>query len=186
MVAFATANELRSYLEIPFGELDNERADLILELVSGPILSYTNRTEIGFEKQEGATFTLDGSGSDVLLLPVFPLLNVVSLTERISGAELVDDVDFEWSAKGILTKLGGRWSARSRAYVAEVDYNYAEVPAAVKAVALRLAARAVTNPEGLATESAGGYVAGFAFDDTRLPTVSAPDRRDLNPFRIES
>lgn len=186
-IRFATADDLRDVLDADYGTLDDDRANLAIDLAGASILSFTNRTKVGFDKVEGATFTIDGTGTDVLLLPVYPLLAVNTLTERLTSTELVDDVDFEWSEKGILSRLGGvRWSARARAYVADVDYNYEEIPTAVRKVAITLAIRLVQNPEGLATETSGGYAAGFGVDETRLPTVGAAEARDLAPFRIES
>lgn len=186
MPAYATAEELRRYLDVTEADLPDETADQALELVSGPILSYTNRTHVGFEMVEEDVVRVDGTGSEILLLPSFPVLDVVEVRDRLADEVLVDDVDFEWSEKGILRRLGGRWSTRARAYVVTYDHGFEEIPPAVKAVALRLAARMISNPEGLATESALGYAAGFAFDETRIPTVSRADERDLNPFRIES
>lgn len=184
MVALITPDELRNFLDVDYGELDDERALEIIEGCSGVVLAFCNRT--AFEELE-EELLLDGTGSGVILLPAHPVTEVSSIVEDPRGAAtvLLEDVGFDWSAKGILTRIdGGRWIKRSRWYAATVKHGYAAVPDAVKLVVKRLCARAATNPEGLATESAGGWVGGYAFDDTRLPTVSKPDARDLAPFVV--
>lgn len=184
MVALITPDRLRNFLDVDYGELDDERALEIIEGCSGVVLSYCNRE--GFEVTE-RDLLLDGSGTNVLLLPGHPVTEVSTIVEDPRGAatELVSDVDFEWSAKGIMKRLdGGRWWRRARWYELTISEGYDETPAAVALVVERLCSRAAVNPEGLATESAGGWVGGYAFDATRLPTVSDPDRRDLAPFVV--
>lgn len=184
MVALITPDELRNFLDVDYGELDDERAGEIIDGTSGVVLAHCNRE--GFEVTS-RELLLDGTGVRTMLLPCCPIVSVSALVEDPRGAELelVDDVNFEWSEKGIVTRIdGGVWRKRARFYSWTIEEGYAAVPDAVKLVVKRLSARAVTNPEGLATESAGGWVGGYAFDDTRLPTVSAADARDLAPFVV--
>lgn len=189
MAAIITAEELATFLELPPGDVDPERAALIIGHVSGLILGHLKRTELlPATVEEPTVVDLDGTGTGVLLLPLHPVVEVVSLVEDPRGlaVELVDDVDFEWTRSGIVTSLGAVFRRRARWYRATFRAGLSEADVdAVKGVACRVCARAVMNPEGLTNESAGGAVSGFAFDDTRLPTLSAPDRRDLEPYRIQ-
>lgn len=181
-----TADELRDFLDVPVGDLDDTRAELLIGLISGLVLDHCNRATFTVTV-EPETVLLDGTGTTVILLPAHPVVEVVEVIEdpRGDATELVEDVDFDWSAKGILTALVSRWRRRSRWYRVAYRHGYPETPEGVKLIVLRVAARAVTNPEGLATEGTPGYTAGFAFDATRLPTLSAPDRDDLEPYRIQ-
>ena len=189
MAAIITAEELARYLELPVGDVDPERAADLIDYVSGLILGHLQRTELLPATEEAPTVVdLDGTGTGSILLPLHPVVEVVSLVEDPRGAatELVDDVDFEWTRSGILRHLSGRFAYRARWYRAtfRAGLTASDVDA-VKGVACRVVGRAVMNPEGLTNESAGGAVSGFAFDDTRLPTLSAPDRRDLERYRVQ-
>lgn len=177
--------ELRRWLELDDTDVDalsEERATLLLEGASSSVLAFCKRST--FAEVE-AEVVLDGNGAFELLLPGAPVVALAAVTEDPAGEalDLLDDV--EWSADGILRRLsGGRFARRFRWYGVTFTHGYPAIPEAVRNVVLRVAARAVGNPEGLATEGVGGYNAGFAFDDTRLPTLSAPDRRELGPFAL--
>lgn len=190
----ASPEDLREFLELPAGEgaLTSSRATLLLGQVSGLVLSYCHRDRFTVDPagsgDDGTISELvDGTGSRDLLVARTPLLEVVSVVEDPRGAatELLEGTGFEWSAHGILERIDGSlWRRRFRWYEVLYRAGFEAVPPAVELVVLRVAARAVTNPEGLATESGGGYVSGFAFDETRLPTLAPADRRDLDPYRL--
>lgn len=183
-ILLATAEELRLHLEMLEAELTDERAEQILAGVSGLVLDFVDRPT-GFEVQT-ETIELDGHGGRTELLPRFPVVDVEKIVEDPRGAatELEPDVHFEWSADGVIRRLDGNlFTRRLRYYEATVEHGFDGTPEGVKTVVLRVAARAVTNPEGLGTESTLGYSTGFAFDETRLFTLSGPDRRDLERYR---
>lgn len=183
MAGLATAAELREFLRQTEEELPEGRADLILEGVSGLIRDYTGRT---FEAAGDATERVDGSGTIVLLLPSTPVADVSAVVEDPDGDALeLAAGDFEWSADGILRRLdGGRWLRRFRYYEVTYDSGYDTVPDTVKLVTLRVAARAIVNPEGLTQESAGGYAAGYGFDESRFAALAPADRRELEDYRL--
>ena len=181
-----TADHLRSFLEMSDAELPTTRAEWIIGGVSGLVLSETGREVVGFREQTEVVL-MDGLGATQLLVPRFPLLDVPRIVEDPRGAAtvLADAVDYTWSADGILERLDGyTFRRRPRWYEVHLEHGYAATPAAVQLVVARVCARAIVNPEALATESAGGYTSGFAFDDTRIVTLAAPDRRDLFPYRV--
>lgn len=191
----ATPGQLRVWLDLDENDeaaIPTGRAQLLLDGVAGAVLDYCNRTTFGVIEDE--TIVVDGNGGRELVLPRAPLLDVTAAIEDPTGLhELVNLVPpdegwterIEWSADGIVRRVdGGRFVRRFRWYSFTVSHGYEEIPTAARNTVLRVAARAVSNPEGLATESAGGYNAGFAFDETRLPVLTAPDRRELDPFRL--
>lgn len=182
----ATPAELRTWLELDADDtaaLSDERANLILAGPSKAVLGYCRRPT--FLSTED-TVRLDGSGWVDLILPGAPVTAVTAVVEDPDGdaTELVVGTDVDFSAHGILRRLNGYFARRFRWYDVTYTHGFADVPEDVRNVVLRVAARGVSNPEGLATEGVGGYNAGFAFDETRLPTLSAPDRRELDPYRL--
>lgn len=184
MADLATAEELREFLQQTEDELPDSRAELILVGVEGLIRDYTGRS---FAETDGGAELVDGSGTIVMILPGTPVSAVESIVEDPDGAavELVAGTDFEWSADGILRRLdGGRWFRRFRYYEVTYTRGYDAVPAAVKLVTLRVAARAVVNPEGLTQESAAGWSGGYGFDEARFAALAPPDRRELEPYRL--
>lgn len=189
MELLATAAQLRLWLDLPADDvasLPDDRAALLLEGASRAVLTYCRRDQF---TEEEVTVRVDGNGGRELLLPGWPVTAVASVVEDPDGATPTDLLSptayVEWSADGILSTIGGgRFARRARWYEVTFTHGYPAVPEDVRNVVLRVAARAVSNPEGLATEGVGGYNAGFAFDDTRLPTLSTPDRRDLHEYRL--
>lgn len=183
----ATPQELRVWLDLAEDDtfnLPDARAQLLLDGVTSDVLAECNRTTFALVE---TTVRVDGSGTRELVLPVAPVTDVASVVEDPDGAApttLVVGTDVEWSDAGILRRLNGIFRRRFRWYETTVTHGYETTPEAVRNTVLRVAARAVSNPEGLATEGISAYNAGFAFDETRLPILSAPDRRALDPFRL--
>jgi len=186
MTLLASATELADFLELdaPVGD-EVRRAELLLAGVSGMVLGHLQRPSLEAVEAVGL---IDGSGTPVMLLPADHIIDVISIVEDPRGAatDLAVDTAFDWNRDGILHRVdGGVWLRRSRWYEVTISYGLsANEIEAVKLVVLRVAARALVNPEGLSQESMGGYSAGFAFDESRLPTLAAPDRRELDLYRV--
>lgn len=181
----ATAANLRVWLDLAeddVDELPDARAELLLDGVSGQVLRYCRRPT--FAVVDAVGVILDGNGARELVLPGAPVVALSTVIEDPEGdaTEISDSV--EWSATGVLRHLAGTFAARLRWYEVDYSHGYDDVPEDVRNLVCRVAARAVSNPEGLGTEAVGSYSAGFAFDETRLATLSAPDRRELDPFRL--
>lgn len=187
MVSLVTAGELRTYLQLDpddVTELPAAVADQAIAGVSGLVLTYCRRATFAVVE---VTARLNGNGAREILLPGAPVTEVASVVEDPAGSAtgLTVGSDVDWSEDGILERVGGRFARRRRWYEVTFSHGYADgTPDDVKLVVNRVATRAITNPEGLATEGVGGYNAGFAFDETRLPTLSRPDRRDLDEYRL--
>lgn len=179
MTTLASADDLKTYLQDP--NLPDDVATLALEASSGLIRDYCH---ISFDFVADDVVVLDGTGSTALLLPEVP----VSLVSEVRELGVVLDPDsYEWDQDGIITRLDWRvgWRRIKRAYQVIFDHGYAASPESVRAVCYRVAARGITNPGGLSQETVGRYTAQYGFDATRLLTLGDPDRRDLDPFRIE-
>lgn len=176
----ATADELREFLDNE--DLDTDRVELLLSLASGLVRNYTGQL---FDLVADEELTLDGNGTPVLLLPEMPVAAVTAVVEdpRGDAVALVDDTDFEWSEKGILTRLGGCWRRRARWYTVTYSHGYAETPPDVKGVVLRVAARGVSNPEGIRQETIGSYSYSFGGSDAVGIVLFGPDMRELGSYR---
>lgn len=174
MVALATPEELRDFLQVP--ELPAAAAQLALDGVSELVRGACHRD---FAATVGDVVFLDGTGSSTLLLPKLPVVAVSEVKEAPGDATyertLVAGTDFEWNEDGLLRRLGSAtWFRRLRFYKVTYDHGTA-VPDDVKLLVLRVCARAAVNPEGLTQEAAAGYSSAFGFDATRLASLSAPD-----------
>jgi hypothetical protein len=181
VVDLVTVKELGEFLKIP--NLDAGNAAPVIAGVSAQVRRYTRRA---WEATDEVA-RLDGTGSTTLLLPKLPVRAVESIVEDPDGdaSELTDGTDYEWSADGIVRRLGsGAYFARRFRYY-EVTYSHGEaVPDDVKLVVLRVCARAAVNPEGLTQENTEGYGATFGFDATRLAVLSPVDERELHEYRV--
>jgi hypothetical protein len=190
MVMLASADDLRSYLGITSIDLADARADLLLAGVSGLVLDYCNRPS--FDVVTDEVVRLNGSGIPILLLPSFPVQGVTSVVENpdsLSGGtphDLITPTNYiDWSDDGVIERVdGAMFLRRRRWYEVTYSHGYAGVPDSVKLLVLKVSARAVVNPEQLATEAIGTYTVGYAPDETRLPSLSDADRRDLAPYRL--
>lgn len=133
---------------------------LALQAASGMVRDY-----VGWNlSEETTTFTVDGSGHQLLSLPT---LHLTAVTEvRLLGTVLTpaslasfSDVvgTYEWSERGQLFRAAG-WPAVFRSVQADVTHGYAVMPDAILAVVLALAGGGLlVNPGGaLASKTVGG------------------------------
>ena len=96
------------------------------------------RDHVGWHIAPSATetVTLDGPGSDTLLLPSLLVTAVASVAEN---GMLLDPSTYDWSANGVVERIRGRWTGRRRGLVVSFTHGYTECPPAVRAVVQRLA-----------------------------------------------
>lgn len=169
----ATLSQLKSHLGIPQADVSKDAVlNFLLSGASGYIETETSRK---FELQQ-YTIKLSGEGTDMLVLPQYPI-HVVDSVPAISALTLdgvtIDldtlDIDIE---TGILYRNAGVWSAGSRniAITYSAGYKLAHVtdsgsvsaptvPEALQLAAIRLAARLYERKtaEGVASVSPASY-----------------------------
>lgn len=81
--------------------------------------------------QRSDTFTLDGPGNRVVVLPTLNLVSLVSLTE---DAVTVDLTTVQWSTLGLVTKspdsvwLSPLWTSNFQGVVAQVTHGFDNAP----------------------------------------------------------
>lgn len=125
-------------------------------------------TELTLNPVGTATISLDGTGTDALILPERPVTAAGTVIE--SGGTLVLDTDYELSDNGILYRLPGVidngwgnetlrtywWPGRQNIEVT-FEYGYSTVPGDLKEVALSMAERLFRQSAGITFESLGQY-----------------------------
>lgn len=154
--ALVEPDALASYLQ---RDLDRASAEQALDLASDTIRDYC-RWNLS---RETVTWTLDGTGTSILTLPTLHLVDVTFVTidgeliERGTGA---DTATYTWSAGGILCRTAG-WPRRNRCIEVDAVHGHDPIPGAIRAAVLTLAARMMTDPEGLLSKTVGAVSRTF-------------------------
>ena len=180
MTAFATAQELKTYLD--GGTLDGSpgtddawisQAELFLDLVSADIQTAArNRIIAGTDVE----LKLAGTWNRDLELPLRPVTAVSSV--EVNGVA-IGSTAFEWNERQLVRRYSGfgqysdlehlapedgaHWGGPESTVTIVLSYGYTAetVPVVVKALALRVAARAIGNPTGVSQESLGAYSVSY-------------------------
>lgn len=186
----ATPEELGSWLGRTIAA-DDARALLLLELATGLVAE---------ELDQALDYVADdelevlGHGSAVILLPELPVVEVSSVTETYpagSPSSLV--ADYDWLLEsghdgriGVLRRLprGAVWPTDATITVV-YSHGYGgagaiPMPAGLKLIVLRVAARGMVNPAGNRQETIGRYSYTV---DTAGVVLSAGDLEDLDRYR---
>ena len=195
----ATQADLEAALQRP---LDATQAAVALRRASARVRKYC-RQELTLVEND--TVTLPGNGR-VLWLPQRPL--VLDDAHPLTVVELFGITNVEYTALegrdftrvGSQLTRGEAWWAPTRlmgwpwmrpqgvwAQRVRVTYShgYSDVPDDVVDVVLDLAAMAMTNPQGLRSESIDDYSRTFASETIGGATLSDGHREILAPYRIE-
>ena len=105
-----------------------------------------------------ATLTLDGTGTDTVLLPS---RRVVDVTEVKVGGVAQDADRFEWSADGLLRRRHGCWPDRYRILTVGLEHGF-DHDTVLSTVVASIVARIRMDPSGmLAAQSAGTQRVSF-------------------------
>ena len=104
------------------------------------------------------TLTLDGTGTDTVLLPSRRVIDVLSV--KALGVEL-EAAAYEWSSDGLLRRRRGCWPDRYRALTVELEHGF-EDASILATVVDSIVARIRMDPSGmLASQSAGTQRVSF-------------------------
>ncbi len=170
-MAFATEADLEAYTGTTVA---TDRATLLLDSATAAIQAYCNQTFT----QTSAAQVLPGTWDEKLELPERPVTAVTAVS--IGDTALTADVDYVWDGAHTLyrgTKVDGVLSVNGPDYLidgwgdwggpgAQVTVTYtrgfATIPGVVKGVCLALAARSLTSPDGVNSESVGSYSVSYS------------------------
>lgn len=122
-------------------------------------------SEQTFNKVSNETITLDGTGTDVLVLPQLPVTKVSTVTVGEDAAE-----NWVLGSNGTLLKTSGVWTKGRRNVSVKYDHGYTEVPTDVRMVALALASRLVLQGPAL-QETNGDVSVRYAVAATDLTST---------------
>lgn len=139
---------------------------------------------------------LDGNGRGVLLLPTLKLeAAAVTVDERL----LVDGLDYEWSAAGMLRRLchvwpdgyrsQGVWPRRFRSVGAVITHGHDPVPTEIQELCTVVAARVVTPAgasPGMKAETIGSYsyTAGASVPGSMI--LEPPELTILDRYQVKA
>jgi hypothetical protein len=167
MAAFATAEDLATYMQRDFIAAETATATQALDVASEIIRGYTGQ-QIDEVPDESVTLRAEIGNNGVLFLSQLPVTAVASVTE--DGTLLTVTTDYEWSRAGILWRVGAvNWI---HPVVVVYDHGYATVPHDIKGVALSLATRLFSGTT-VKSESVGMYQVTYADPDGFTPTEKA-------------
>ena len=186
MASFATASDLNTYTGTTVA---TARAEQLLDLASGVIRAYTGQY---IERVLNDTIVVPGNHTYLLSLPERPVLAVDSVT--VGDTALTVDNDYVWdgfgnlyrgaSVTGVLVVNGpgtllsdrGDWGGPGTQVTVQYDHGFATIPSDVKAVCLQMAARALSSPDGVNSETVGSYSVSYARSSGVMLT---PDEQNI-------
>jgi hypothetical protein len=182
MAAFITTTELIVWMGIPDDTYPTDQATAYIDSASAAIRGHCgwNITE-----ETVTAEVLDGSGKWDLWLPTKNLTVVTAVVE--DGVTLVHDTDYVWYRNGRLTHAG-RWTANAKGVVATYTHGYPtghRLLELARSVCRLVAARSLTNPAGLRSETIGAVswtAAGGGADATVILTEA--DEKSLAPLAL--
>lgn len=142
-MAFTTGAEVASFLDRADDADLVARADVVAELVTALMRSYTRQTITAVADD---TAVVEGSALRRLVLGERPVTAVTSVS--LDG-EVV--TDHRWTRSGALWREGG-WGGPDREVEVTYSHGYSELPADLAGACLTASARMVSNPEQLSRE----------------------------------
>lgn len=130
------------------------------------------------------TLILDGPGGRLLSLPTKNLISIRSLQE--DDRDLVDTLDYRWSADGSVKRKHALWSDEFRILAATFEHGHAAAED-LERVILAVVARELSSPTGATREQAGAVSISWALS---APGVSGgiailqTERDVLDSYRV--
>lgn len=133
---FCSVADVKTFLGIASDAIVNEaQIEQAIKEASAVIQNYCNQ-EIGASSSK--TFLMDGRGTDKLFLPELPVVQIESV--KVDDVAL-DSTQYALAENGILRRKGGVWPEGARNIEVVYSYGYSAIPADIKGVCYRSAAR---------------------------------------------
>ena len=185
MTAFATAEDLASYLQL--NTVDRYTAELLLELASDAVRAVVGQSVdvvTSTEVYDGLDHGHPWAGT--IFLRQVP---VVAVSAVVSDGVPVPAADYEWSTRGSITRLSGAFSAAQSGIAVTYTHGWdadTRQWRQARAVALQAAARAYVNPYQLDSLTVGSVSRSWPKDNEgrsgRLELTTF-ERRSLDDLR---
>jgi hypothetical protein len=149
-MAFATVEDLATYMARDFSAAETATATQALDIATANIQRYTGQTITATPNQ---TVTLRPDTFHPTILLQRPVTNIDSVVE--DGVTLTVNVDYYFTASGLLFRIDQNWGEK---VVVQYDSGYAVIPDDIKGVCLSLAARIFgSSGQAVSSESLGLY-----------------------------
>lgn len=164
----ASLFDLANYMGTDFDATDLHKEQL-LETASAIIRSDAQEDFVLVEEDE---ISIDGMGTEYLVLPAFPVTEVTSVTE--DDVLLVDGTDYRVQADaGLIRRLGIFWP-RGQANIDIIySHGYDTVPPDIAGVCLGLTARLLQDQTGRALTSAMEQLGAYQYTNTYAHQMNA-------------
>ncbi len=170
-MAFVTEADLEAYTGT---SVATDRATILLDTATAAIQAYCNQSFT----QATTTVVLPGTFDSRLELPERPVTAIT--TVKIGDTTLTADSDYVWDGghmlyrgtkvDGVLSVNGpdylingwGDWGGPGAQVTVTYTHGFAVIPNDIKGVCLALAARSLTSPDGVNSESVGSYSVSYS------------------------
>lgn len=150
MAALATVADVEAVTGRTFAAgAETNRVTRLLELASAAVRAYTGQT---LSAVVGDVVPVRPDGGYHFRLPQRPVTAVASVTR---GGSLLAATTYWWSRAGIVESAYGTWGVD--ALTVTYSHGFSPVPDDVVSVVAAIAGRAVTNPDGVRSETIGTY-----------------------------
>lgn len=171
-MAYAEPSDLATFLREDFDSDDEARAKDLLKQASGEIDA---ELEQNLDQVQDDQVTLDGPGTELLVLPHWPVTGL-SLVEE-DGDELTEGDDYRWSEVGLVRRVDDDWTGKPRAITVTYTHGYETVPEVVRSAAVQIAASWWSNPRQMQSETFGDYSYRVSSSRSAVETQLARVRR---------
>jgi len=177
--SFAPVSLLGAYLQETIDD-DDPMANAALEAATAAIQSYCDQR---LTLVEDDVAVVDGSGSDTLLLPEFPVTDVSVVVvdsdwdsaRTLLGPGNGSASEYDWNEAGLLFRRRGQfvyyesrfeavygmWPPRRKSVTVTYTHGYEVIPADIRLVTAAVAARAWAQ-DGANSETTGSYTVQYA------------------------
>ena len=123
---------------------------------------------------------IDGSGSDTVLLPEFPVIDVDTVVDLNTDVEMEAPADYVFeAAAGMLVRRNGVWPIERLSISVKYTHGYSRIPPDIQMVCVAIAARAVAQ-DGAEHEGTGTFNETYA---GQPGTITKDERRILDRYR---
>jgi hypothetical protein len=185
MAAFATAEDLASFLQVP--AVDRYSAELALDLASEAVRAEVNQDiDVITSTEIHDGLPVGHQWADTIFLRQVP---VTAVSAVMSDGALVAATDYECSAYGVIHRFSAPFSARSGGITVTYTHGWAAGTRQLRLAritALQVAARCYVNPGQLDTLIVGSITRGFPKENdgrTGRVELTRYEQRRLDPLR---
>ena len=186
MTAFATAEELASFLQLP--TVDRFTAELALEMASDAVRAEVDQdiTVVTTTNEIHDGLPAWNPYADTIFLRQVP---VTAVSAVYSDGVLVPADDYEWSARGTITRFSRPFSDRQSGNTVTYTHGWGTESReyqTARLTAIQAAARCYVNPGQLDMLTVGGIVRSFPKENdgrTGRVELTKYEQRRLDPLR---